>query len=346
MTQTTNYNLNKPGQEDFYNIDDFNENAEIIDGALAGKVTKSGDTMEGELSTPQITVGERIGEASPWPALSVGDYNFVYGKGAVALGRQNIACPGYVYSIKSDAATSTITLEKEPSVPVTVGQKVILNISAINRIPAEAEVLAVDETGKILTLSEFSGSYSKVFVPAQMTASNRSFYSAHAEGVKTVACGTTHAAHAEGFCTVASGSDSHAEGSSTVASGGSSHAEGSSTVASATTAHAEGRATIASNLYSHAEGQKTIAAGRSQHVEGEYNLEDESNSGTRGAYVHIVGNGMDENSRSNAHTLDWEGNAWFAGEVTVGAESTPLAASIARLGERVTELEAKLSGNA
>ena len=35
-------------------------------------------------------------------------------------------------------------------------------------------------------------------------------------------------------------------------------------------------------------------------------------------YAHIVGNGAplgDENARSNAHTLDWEGNAWFAGSV-------------------------------
>jgi hypothetical protein len=28
-----------------------------------------------------------------------------------------------------------------------------------------------------------------------------------------------------------------------------------------------------------------------------------------------VGNGSSETSRSNAHTLDWEGNAWYAGSV-------------------------------
>lgn len=32
-------------------------------------------------------------------------------------------------------------------------------------------------------------------------------------------------------------------------------------------------------------------------------------------YAHMVGNGDSEKSRSNAHTLDWEGNAWFAGTV-------------------------------
>ena len=32
-------------------------------------------------------------------------------------------------------------------------------------------------------------------------------------------------------------------------------------------------------------------------------------------YAHIVGNGTSSTTRSNAHTLDWKGNAWFAGTV-------------------------------
>jgi hypothetical protein len=34
MTQTTNYSLNKPAQEDFYDVADFNQNADIIDNNL------------------------------------------------------------------------------------------------------------------------------------------------------------------------------------------------------------------------------------------------------------------------------------------------------------------------
>ncbi|MCI1958582.1 MAG: hypothetical protein LKJ25_03040 [Clostridia bacterium] len=33
-TNTTNYNLKKPAQDDFYNVDDFNDNADIIDTQL------------------------------------------------------------------------------------------------------------------------------------------------------------------------------------------------------------------------------------------------------------------------------------------------------------------------
>jgi hypothetical protein len=43
--------------------------------------------------------------------------------------------------------------------------------------------------------------------------------------------------------------------------------------------------------------------------------------GARGTYAHIVGNGIDEERRSNAHTLDWSGNAWFAGDVYIGSTS-------------------------
>ena len=49
-------------------------------------------------------------------------------------------------------------------------------------------------------------------------------------------------------------------------------------------------------------------------MQGEWNVyEDVISSGTRGKYAHIVGNGTSRDNRSNAHTLDWDGNAWYAG---------------------------------
>lgn len=135
----------------------------------------------------------------------------------------------------------------------------------------------------------------------------------HAEGENTTA--SLSNAHAEGSGTLASGGSSHAEGSNTTASGSNSHAQGYNTTASASYSHAEGGNTVASGAGSHAEGYGTIAKGESQHVQGEYNIEDTSNT-----YAHIVGNGS-SSTRSNAHTLDWNGNAWFAGNVYVGGTS-------------------------
>ena len=68
--------------------------------------------------------------------------------------------------------------------------------------------------------------------------------------------------------------------------------------------------------YSVAEGMSTIASSEYQHVQGKYNIEDSSNT-----YAHIVGNGTTINARSNAHTLDWNGNAWYAGKVSIGTTS-------------------------
>ena len=145
-------------------------------------------------------------------------------------------------------------------------------------------------------------------------------YQAHAEGISTVASGNS--AHAEGASTDASGAQAHAEGSSTIASGPQSHAEGHLTDASGAQAHAEGYSTDAIGAYSHAEGYRTYATGSSQHVQGEWNVPDQNTSTpARTLHAHIVGNGTGVDARSNAHTLDWDGNAWFAGDVYVGSGS-------------------------
>ena len=115
------------------------------------------------------------------------------------------------------------------------------------------------------------------------------------------------------------GVNSTAMGDNVEASGDYSHAEGDTTKASEISSHAEGHYTEASGAYSHAEGNYTTASGENQHVQGKYNIED-----TEGKYAHIVGNG-DENARSNAHTLDWDGNAWFSGNVSIGADNKELA---------------------
>ena len=145
-------------------------------------------------------------------------------------------------------------------------------------------------------------------------------YAAHAEGRGTKAMGdishaegqntTTSAmrAHAEGYATTASGNNSHAEGQVTIASNFCTHAEGYKTTASGDYSHAEGSETTASGDYSHAEGRGTIASSGYQHVQGKFNLEDSS-------AAHIIGSGSSSSKRANIHTVDWSGNAWYAGSI-------------------------------
>lgn len=132
---------------------------------------------------------------------------------------------------------------------------------------------------------------------------------AHAEGSSTTASG--EASHAEGSGALASGAGAHAEGQGSRATGLGAHAEGGGCLASGVVAHAEGAGTQATAEASHAEGHETIAASANQHVSGKYNTQD-----ANGTYAEIVGNGTASNTRANARTLDWNGNAWHAGEVT------------------------------
>ena len=58
-------------------------------------------------------------------------------------------------------------------------------------------------------------------------------------------------------------------------------------------------------------GEGNIVDSNCCFVEGKYCLKD-----TNKEYAHIVGNGTDRDNRSNAYTLDWQGNGTFSGTVS------------------------------
>ena len=170
----------------------------------------------------------------------------------------------------------------------------------------------------ILTVS--SGPYSH----AEGSKTTARGYSSHAEGGETIASAIS--AHAEGNVTTASAEGAHAEGLRSVASEMCAHAEGGQTIASALSAHAEGNSTTASAQSAHAEGLRSVASGSESHAQnyqtkassfaqtaiGKCNIED-----TTGAYAFIVGNGTADNARSNALTVDWDGNLSISGDIEI-----------------------------
>lgn len=121
---------------------------------------------------------------------------------------------------------------------------------------------------------------------------------------------------------------------SSIAEGDISHAENFLTMAKGTASHSEGFKTIAKGQASHTQGMGTIASKNAQSVLGTYNIEDNSATTVHplgdvklGQYAVIVGNGYEDTTnkeiiRSNAHTLDWQGNGWYAGKLTVGSAPT------------------------
>lgn len=259
-----------------------------------------------------------------------------YGRNSHAEGRYTVAFGDYSHaeglgmtitiSVTGDASATVYTLSNKNSY-IKEGQVVRYG-------ETYAKITEYDSSIPSITVSKSLSDSALNSVDAVVFMHSASGYQSHVEGVSTVA--SRNSSHAEGNSTIASGDESHAEGYQTMASGAACHAEGYMTIASVDYSHAEGYKTVADGFYSHAEGGNTIASGRashaegrgtvanslSQHLHGEFNvLDTNDNTYNRGTYVHIVGNGKSENYRSNAHTLDWSGNAWFAGDVYVGSTS-------------------------
>lgn len=195
-----------------------------------------------------------------------------------------------------DVTKSTVTIELSDTLlqnpPVIKVIKMDIQYMPTYLMPKNLDILnslSMNRVGKIGTGSIALG-YNNI--------ANNDFSTALGVGTSATAIATL--AHG-GYCT---------------ASANYSHAEGIVTLASGQGAHAEGFYTLASGARSHAEGSYTLASSQYQHVEGKFNVEDKANK-----YAHIVGNGTSKTARKNAHTLDWSGNAWFAGKVT--QEGTP-----------------------
>ena len=132
-----------------------------------------------------------------------------------------------------------------------------------------------------------------------------------ASGQRSVAWGLSCEATEVGAC---------ASGWSSVASGMLAYAEGNSCEASGANSRAQNKHTIAIGENSTAIGLYTEANGIDQVVLGRQNIVDTENK-----YAVIIGNGdRDSNGdeyKSNAATIDWEGNGWFANGITVGASN-------------------------
>lgn len=126
-----------------------------------------------------------------------------------------------------------------------------------------------------------------------------------------------HLSMTEGYDCACTGNYSHAEGQNNLSSGEASHSEGYGTKATGDSSHSEGDGSEAHGWYSHAQNNETIARSKSQTALGEYNIADTSGAAnTRGTYAVIIGNGTSDTARSNALTVDWNGNSDQQGRAT------------------------------
>lgn len=126
---------------------------------------------------------------------------------------------------------------------------------------------------------------------------------------------------ATGYSSISIGDGASAKEDYSIAINGSSSGRSAVSIGKTASANginslANGYSATANGEYSVAIGRHTVATGNDSHVFGVFNVEDTGNK-----YIHIVGNGTLNTARSNAHTLDWDGNAWYHGNVYVGSTS-------------------------
>lgn len=223
--------------------------------------------------------------------------------------------------------------------------------TTVYTVKDNAEIFSDYENNKAIgKYSHAEGTYTTAvgdYSHAEGSSTNATGYISHAQGSGTTAAGSySHAegsgtitsnnadnAHAEGYNSVAASTCAHAEGSETHATASSSHAEGNGTTAAGSYSHSEGYGTVANGNASHAEGDNTIALGNQQHVQGKFNIPEST-----GKYAFIIGNGANENSRSNAFAIDWQGLIYVNNAAT-GISVVDLLTEINSLKDRVSALE-------
>lgn len=299
------------------------------------ETTASGDASHAEGC--QTTASGHISHAEGQSTYAIDNCSHAEGRYTVAFGDCSHA-EGYgkheSIALTGDAGSISYTVSSSYVPAIAIGDFIALG-------DAWSIVIGYDSSTKTITLKSTlnaNSAVNKQFAELYSGGITSGHYS-HSEGYQTVASGT-YGAHAEGNESTASGMQSHAEGAYTIAQGNTSHAEGWQTKAYGDACHVEGSKTVAHGSDSHAEGEGTIASANAhaQHVQGRYNLQD-----TDKKYAHIVGNGT-EDARSNAHTIDWDGNAWFAGKIYIGGtgqddENAVEVATLAKAEEWVFTLE-------
>lgn len=238
-----------------------------------------------------VTV-EYASQSPKFKAYTLGERNEIIGIYSVAEGYNIIASGEYThaegYSTKATGKYSHA--EGIETKAIGEGSHAEGNKTEAGGIYSHAEGSVVYATGK--------------YSHAEGYKTEASDNTAHAEGNSTKA--TAQNAHAEGASTHASVYNSHAEGSASKAAGGSSHAEGYYTYARGNSSHSEGYKTEARGDYSHTQNEETIAKYEAQTAIGKYNSNNQNNA-------FEIGNGSydsatDMETRSNAFTVDWDGN--------------------------------------
>ena len=281
---TENYNLKKPDDTNFYNIQDFNGNADIIDAALNDKLEKDFSNIS---------------------------------SGAIPITNGGTGATTAAQALSNLGVTTTLNNKADKDLSNVTGTLPIANGGTGATTAAGAlSNLGIDTALDNKLNKDFSNASGGVIPITSGGTGNSAGYIRTGQKENT---SVGYYATCEGYGTEASGNGSHAEGESTTASGTNAHAEGWNTTASGNESHAEGRGTTAKGWYSHAAGINTIS-NYYQTVVGRYNVEKGDTSFyTSGSGYFIVGSGTGSSAKANCFRAT-ESNTYGKTYNTSGAD--------------------------
>lgn len=236
------------------------------------------------------------------PYGATGEFASAFGGKCAAIGKRSMA-----------QGTTTIAKGKyshaEGDNSVSLGDdshaEGYTTVTGVDAQAAHAEGINTQALGKASHSEGEDTKASNIQAHAEGVRTTASGGGSHAEGADTIASGWY--SHSEGYITTASGQASHAEGASTSAVGDGAHAEGEHCTANGNASHAGGSGAIADGTYSFAHGNKVIAGQHNQSVFGRFNDNNPAN-------IFEIGNGENDDHRSNAFEVRYNGEAYAGGK--------------------------------
>lgn len=196
-TTTENYGLKKPEQEDFYNIDDFNENADIIDTQLK---TLSDEVKKAAQNDEVTQVNQKVGSTADSGGSSTAGsifakLNKVISDIATHMGRWTSTRAGYIdtintnttnaknYTVTNNTANKTGVLSQKLSYLInllengTYGLSALKSngISAVKSVQHKSGIMPGDVTTLDITISSVNSSKSFISFSANGNGTSAGF---------------------------------------------------------------------------------------------------------------------------------------------------------------------------
>ena len=330
-------NLN--GSDGFDFIDNSTDYTGLTSSIFAS--TNKGIQSRGHITSTEDPNIELYNNASGEGSFAVGQGNTSSGMASNSFGRSTVAS-GY--------ASSSFGFNTEASGGVSVA------FGSGTKATGSEGSFAFGKVSEASGKSSFSGGFGSI-ASGQMAVSlgyyNKSLGDAsfsigslnEAQTDYSIAAGSDNtssgfAAVTFGFMNTTSGQQAFSVGTGNTASGNQSIAIGSGNISSGIVSTALGSSTTSTGKYATSAGKGTISSGFGTMAIGTYNIENSSDSAEfydASNTAFVIGNGADNDNRSDAFVVKFDGTTTIAGDLNINSDAK-LKANIISLGSTLAKL--------